>query len=86
MESHVCKQYIPLHLAYLLYFSLLLQVVFVRRFELEKAKLQVLWSELYIRNVVLEARIDVEPPLDVLGCLKNIKFCHEITKLFWLKH
>lgn len=72
MESHVCKQYIPLHLAYLLYFSLLLQVVFVRRFELEKAKLQVLWSELYIRNVVLEARIDVEPPLDVLGCLKNI--------------
>jgi hypothetical protein len=58
---------VPLHLVYLLYFFLLLQVVFVRRLELEKAKLQVPWNELYIRNVVLEARIGVGPPLDVLG-------------------
>ena len=79
------KKCLPLHLAYLLYFFLLLQVVFVRRLELEKAKLQVLWSELYIRNVVLEARIGVEPLLDVLGYLKNIKFCHETQRFFWLK-
>ena len=85
MESHVCRWCVPLHLVYLLYFFLLLQVVFVRQFELEKAELQVLWSELYIRNVVLEARIGVGPPLDVLGCLKNIKFCHERQRLFWLK-
>lgn len=65
---------IPRHLAYLPYFFLLLQVVFVRRLELEKAELQVLWSGLCIRNVVLEARIGVGPPLDVLGCLKNTKF------------
>lgn len=68
------KKCVPLHLAYLLYFFLLLQVVFVRRLELEKAELQVLWSELYIQNVVLEARIGVRPPLGVLGCLKISNF------------
>ena len=71
----VCKKSsAPLHLAYSLYFFLLLQVVFVRRLELEKVELQVLWNELYIQNVVLEVRIGVGPPLDVLGCLKISNF------------
>jgi hypothetical protein len=82
----VCKECVPRHLVYLLYFFLLLQVVFVRRLELEKAELQVPWNELYIRNVVLEARIGVGPPLDVLGYFENIKFCHERQRFFWLKH
>ena len=84
-ESWYAKECVPHHLAYLLYFSPLLQVVFVRRLELEKAELRVLWIELYIRNVVLEARIVVGPPLDVLGYFEKYQILSRKTEIFLVK-